>query len=237
MTHLVLGYPSFDDNYALIEKMNKAGVELVELQFPFSEPMADGPVIMRANHRALEKGVAIKGCFDFAKRVTGAFPEISFLIMTYYNILFAQGEEDFISRSKASDIKGFIIPDLPPEEGKNYISICRRENLDPVFIFTPTNKTERLKKLAQASSGFIYTVGRRGVTGPKTSFGRESEEVINRYRQATDLPLAMGFGLREKSDVDFLKGRVEIAVIGTKLLQVTDSGGVDAAQGFLTGLR
>ena len=117
MTHLVLGYPSFEDSFSIIKSMVEAGVDLMELQIPFSEPIADGPVILRANQRALEKGASIKASLELAKRVTGTF-DIPFLFMTYYNILFKYGTERFVAEMADRKLRGAIIPDLPPEEGR-----------------------------------------------------------------------------------------------------------------------
>ena len=117
MTHIVLGYPSFKDSYRIIEAMVHAGVDLMELQIPFSEPIADGPVILQANQRALEGGATVKDCLNLAEQVTRHF-NIPFLIMSYYNILFKYGTDRFVSAMAKRDFRGAIIPDLPPEEGE-----------------------------------------------------------------------------------------------------------------------
>ena len=120
MTHIVLGYPSFDDSLRIIEAMVDAGVDLMELQIPFSEPNADGPVIVRANQRALREGATVKDCLKLVKKVTRTF-DIPFLIMSYYNILYQYGIERFAAEMKNSGMQGAIVPDLPPEEGAEYL--------------------------------------------------------------------------------------------------------------------
>lgn len=237
MTHLVLGYPSLEENRKMITQMAEAGVEYVELQIPFSEPMADGPVILKANDEALKHGTTVAECFRFAREVCAQYPETLFLFMTYCNIMFARGIEQFIATAKQCGIQGTIIPDLPPEEGDVYLETCHRHDLDPVFIFTPTNTLERLQLLAKVNTGFVYCIGRQGVTGKKTKFTDKLQQLIEVYKSVTDLPIALGFGIREKADIDFLKGKVDIAVIGTQILRIQEEHGVEAIGPFLKGLR
>lgn len=237
MTHLVLGYPSFEENRRVIEQMVDAGVELIELQIPFSEPMSDGPVILKANDEALKRGTTVAACFDFARDICSSYPQVAFLFMTYCNIMFIHGIEQFVLKTKELGIRGLIIPDLPPEEGENYLKACQEQGIDPIFIFTPTNTEERLQALAKVTGGFVYCVGRRGVTGIKTTFDTELQELIDTYKRMTDLPIALGFGIQEKADVDFLVGKADIAVLGTQVLRIQDNEGIDSVGTFLKGLR
>ncbi|MDH3394076.1 MAG: tryptophan synthase subunit alpha, partial [Desulfobulbaceae bacterium] len=144
MTHLVLGYPSFEVNREVIKQMVENGVDVIELQIPFSEPMADGPVIMMANQEAIAKGAKVKQCFEFAAEMAATY-DIPFLFMTYYNILFKYGEEEFFKKAKEIGIKGFIVPDLPPEEGEKYLGLTKKYELAPIQIFAPTSKEERMR--------------------------------------------------------------------------------------------
>ena len=237
MTHLVLGYPSFDANRQVIEQMVNAGVELIELQIPFSEPMSDGPVILKANDVALKNGTTVAACFDFAKEICTQYSQVAFLFMTYCNVMFMHGTRDFVAKAKELGICGLIIPDLPPEEGEEYLAACEALGVEPIFIFTPTNTKERLKQLAEVTRGFVYCVGRRGVTGIKTEFDSSLQDLIDTYKEATELPIALGFGIQKKSDVDFLKGKVDIAVLGTQVLRIQDKDGIPAVGAFLQGLR
>ena len=237
MTHLVLGYPSFEENRRTIAAMAEAGVELIELQIPFSEPSADGPVIVKANAESLERGTRVSECLVFAKEIAAEFPQTCFLFMTYYNILFKAGESNFLDAAKSAGIQALIIPDLPVEEAESLIQGCRERGLSNILIFTPTHREDRLKELAAKAEGFIYSVGRKGITGQKTDFGQEMTAQIERYREATDLPLALGFGVSSKEDVDFLVGKVDIAVIGTKMIQVHRSSGAKGVGEFLSQLR
>jgi tryptophan synthase alpha chain len=221
MTHLVLGYPSFEVNREVIRQMVKNGVDMIEMQIPFSEPVADGPMILKANQESISRGVKLAQCLEFAAEITAEF-HIPFLFMTYYNILYKYGIAEFLDRAYDINIQGFIIPDLPPEEGKEYIEQVKSLNMAPIQVFAPTSTKERMQLLAQNGAGFIYCVARRGVTGKKTDFDQDFNEYIARCRSATSLPLAVGFGIRSKKDVDFLSGRADIAVIGTETIRLVD---------------
>ncbi|HKY36294.1 MAG TPA: tryptophan synthase subunit alpha [Polyangiaceae bacterium] len=236
MTHIVIGHPDFDTSLRLVEVMVTAGVDLIELQIPFSEPIADGPVILRANQEALDAGSSVERCFALAAQVTRRF-EIPFLFMTYYNILFKHDVGRFVGAMKSAGLRGAIVPDLPPEEGTEYLSAMQAQELDPIFIYSPNTKDERLRSIAQHARGFVYCVARKGVTGSQTAFSQELSGYLARARAATTLPLAVGFGVKEKSDVDFLRGKAAIAVVGSESLRVFARGGVEAVGPFLKGLR
>ncbi len=236
MTHIVIGYPDFEESFRIVEAMVSAGVDLMELQIPFSEPIADGPVILSANQSSLARGADVARCLEFAQRVNEAF-DIPFLFMTYYNILFKYGLDRFAGAMAEAGIVGAIVPDLPPEEGADYLDAMERRDLAPVFIFSPNTPVDRMKYIASHGRGFIYCVARKGVTGAQTSFSHELNAYLGRCRDASDLPLALGFGVKEKEDVDFLKGKVDIAVIGTRTIQVMEREGVRGVDRFIRGLR
>ncbi len=236
MTHIVLGYPSFDESFRIIETMVEAGVDLMELQIPFSEPTADGPVIVRANQRALESGATVQDCLNFAETVTQRF-DIPFVIMGYYNIAFKYGVEPFAAAMSNCGISGAIIPDIPPEEGREYLDAMQKQNLAPILIISPTTSPERMQYIASFGSGFIYCVARKGVTGENTTFSEELKTYLKQCRRSTHLPLALGFGIKEKSDIDFLKGKADIAVIGSQTIRIMEQQGTAAVGNFIRSLR
>jgi tryptophan synthase alpha chain len=235
MTHIVLGSPSWESCLQVIESMVEAGVDLMELQIPFSEPMADGPVILKANQKALENGVTVRACLDFAQKVTETF-DIPFLIMSYYNILFKYGVERFAQTLKERNLKGAIVPDLPPEEGQEYLDLMKKHELIPVLFFSPTTPDDRMQYIASLAQGFIYCLSRKGVTGADTNFSSDLAGYLARCRQATRLPLAVGFGVKDKSDIDFLKGKADIAVIGSQTIRLVENEGSAAVGAFIRGL-
>jgi tryptophan synthase alpha chain len=216
--------------------MVEAGVDLMELQIPFSEPTADGPVIMRANQEALDKGATVTDCLKLASRITESF-DIPFLIMSYYNIIYRYGVKDFITEMTQKNIRGAIIPDLPPEEGEEYLTSMQNKSLSPILIFSPTTSMDRMEYLASHASGFIYCVARKGVTGKDTDFSEELSSYLDQCRKATSLPLAVGFGVKDKQDIDFLKGKVAIAVIGTQTIRIMEDRGIDEVGDFIRDLK
>lgn len=236
MTHIVIGYPTLEDSFKVVEAMVEAGVDLMELQIPFSEPIADGPVILHANQKSLAAGTTVRNCLDFAQKVAQRFP-IPFLFMSYYNIPFKYGLDRFASAMAERGIKGAIVPDLPPEEGRDYLSAMGNHGLAPIFIFSPTTSDGRMETIATVGKGFVYCVARKGVTGLDTAFSEQLGQYLGRCRSATQLPLALGFGVKDRADVDFLRGKADIAVIGTQTIRLMDAGGVGVVGDFIRGLR
>jgi tryptophan synthase alpha chain len=236
MTHLVLGYPSFASNRMVIEQMVTAGVDVIELQIPFSEPMADGPVILKANQEALASGVKVWQCLDFAAEVSREY-EIPFLFMTYYNIVFKYGLELFFQKAREVGIKGLILPDLPPEEGAGSFELARDLDIAPIQIYAPTSTEERMRYLAGYGEGFVYCVARKGVTGKPSTLDDDFDAYLSRCRRATNLPLAVGFGISRREDVAMLTGKADIAVIGTATLRLIEEQGEQAVGGFIKSLR
>ena len=236
MTHIVVGHPPFDEGMRIVEAMVEAGVEVMELQIPFSEPTADGPVILRANQQSLDKGSTVERCLRFAEECAHRF-DIQFLVMTYYNILFKYGLEAFAQRISDAGLCGAIVPDLPPEEAGEYLEAMRSRQLAPIFIYTPTTDDARMQLIANVAGGLVYCVARRGVTGADTHFDEELDRYLARCREATRLPLALGFGVKDRADVDHLVGRADLAVIGTQTIALVEESGVDAVRPFIESLR
>lgn len=236
MTHIVLGYPSFDMNRKVVSQMVENGVDLIEMQIPFSEPVADGPVIIKANQESLQSGTRVRDCLQFAKEMCDQH-SIPFLFMTYYNILFTYGVAKFLAEVRRIGIKGLIIPDLPPEEGQEYLRLAREHTISPIQIFAPTSTEERMRHLSDNADGFIYCVARRGVTGTQTSFDQGFYDYLGRCAASTELPLAVGFGIRDRNDVEALKGKADIAVIGSETIRLVDSKGPEAVGPFIAALR
>jgi tryptophan synthase alpha chain len=235
MTHIVIGYPSFRESWALARAMVDAGVDLMELQIPFSEPMADGPVILKANQEALAAGATLTKCFEFARELAQQVP-IPLLFMSYYNILFKHGVERFAGEMKRAGLVGSIVPDLPLEEGSDYARIMAEQELAAVRFFAPNTPDARMRLISEGTSGLIYCVARKGVTGASTSFSTDLEQYLARARRATPLPLAVGFGLKDRKDIDFVRGKAEIAIVGSESLRILEQSGVRAVGDFIKTL-
>ena len=232
MAHMVVGYPSLEKCLRLVYAMVESGVDLLELQIPFSEPIADGPVIQRANHSALQSGVTVEDCLAITEEI-GQCIDVPAIVMTYYNIVFRYGIEAFVARMAKAGIRGALLPDLPPQEAHDYVAAMKRAGLAPIFTFAPTTPENRMRFIASKAKGFIYCVARKGVTGHKTRFSNEIFSYLAKCRAWTSLPLAVGFGIKEAEDLELLKGRVEVAVVGTKLIELIEEQGLEGVQGFL----
>ncbi|WP_024336813.1 tryptophan synthase subunit alpha [Desulfotignum balticum] len=235
MTHIVMGYPSFDDSHAMVKHMVAAGVDLMELQIPFSEPMADGPVILKANQKALEQGATVAKCLAFAKDMAAIYP-IPFLFMTYANIPYRFGMAAFAKTTADIGLTGAIVPDLPMEEGAEYLQAMKKNQLSPIQMFSPGTSDARMAQIASIASGFIYCLARKGVTGAQTDLSDDLAQYLARCRKAASVPLAVGFGIKDRADMDFLAGRADIAVIGSETIRVMEKGGVAAVRDFIQGL-
>jgi tryptophan synthase alpha chain len=235
MAHVVCGYPSFSDNMKELEIMSATGVDIVELQFPFSEPSADGPLFVKANEESLKSGTTVDQCFDFMKQVSERF-SFKVLMMGYYNTAFRMGEELFVRRIKDAGGSGYILPDLPVEESSNLHAISEQEGIEPIILMTPTSSDKRLAKLGEASRGMVYAVARKGVTGSKTDMSDDVIDLVNRCRQHTTVPIGVGFGISSKTDMDFLRGTADLAIVGTAALKVWEESREDGLTKFFEEL-
>ena len=235
MAHVVCGYPSFEENMQELEIMAEAGVDLVELQFPFSEPSADGPLFVHANEESLKAGTTVDQCFDFMRQVSARFP-FKVLMMGYYNTAFKMGEAPFVRRVKEAGGVGYILPDLPIEESANLHRLSAQADIEPIILMTPTSSDKRLAQLGSVSRGMVYVVARKGVTGSKTNMGDDVLALIERCRQHTDVPMGVGFGISSKSDLDFLRGSADIAIVGTAALKTWQQSGASGLRKFFAEL-
>jgi tryptophan synthase alpha chain len=235
MTHIVVGYPSLKASYELVKAMVASGVSLIELQIPFSEPIADGPVIMKANQEALNGGITPEIALQFAERVANEF-SVPFIIMSYVNIPFVYDIDRFSKRLGDIGIPGVIIPDLPLEESSGFIDSLTTHKVELIPLIAPTTSVERIKAIAHGSDAFLYCISRKGVTGQSTEFSESLSVYLRRVRGVTALPIAVGFGIASTNDVDALRGFAEIAVVGSQVLRIYDSSGVNGVGEFLRGL-
>ena len=235
MAHVVCGYPSFAANMEALEIMAEAGVDLVELQFPFSEPSADGPLFVKANEQSLKAGTTVDQCFEFMKQASERFP-FKILMMGYYNTAFKMGEAKFVKRIKEAGGVGYILPDLPVEESDNLHQLSADAGIEPIILMTPTSSEKRLAQLGAASQGMVYVVARRGVTGSKTNIGDDVTSLVARCRQHTSVPIGVGFGISSKADLDVLRGSADLAIIGTAALKIWEASGAAGLKTFFKDL-
>ncbi|MBW7455651.1 tryptophan synthase subunit alpha, partial [Paenibacillus sepulcri] len=164
-------------------------------------------------------------------------PDISFLIMTYYNIVIQYGTQAFVQECADMGIRGLIVPDACPEESGSFLEACREHAVEPVLIATPYTSADRLRYLSEQTGGFLYCAARKGVTGSKTSFGGETDHFLSRVNGYAKTPIAVGFGIQSAADVAFLQGKCDIAIIGTQLLHVLEQDGLPGVERFLKSLQ
>ncbi len=224
MTHVVAGYPSMDECEKIVLAMAESGVSFIEIQIPFSDPIADGPTIMKANEKALLNGVTSDDCFELIKRLKKKI-KIPILIMTYFNIPFRYGLEKFCKKAREANVYGLIIPDIQIDEEKydHYLSICKKHNLHVIQIISPITPEKRLIKIAKVASGFVYCVSSFGTTGERSEFYLELNSYLEKVKKYIKLPLALGFGISNKQQVLNALKYADIAVIGSKMINLYDS--------------
>jgi len=237
MTHVVAGYPSLEVNEELIRLMARCGVKLIEIQIPFTDPLADGPTIMRANQAALDAGVTPDHCFDLCARLSREL-DVAFMFMTYANIPFAMGLGNFLDRAAASGASGLILPDLPWDEADgDYAEEARRHGLHPVMVISPDTPEARLQSILKRASGLLYTTLKVGITGAGATMDQAGVDYVRNLKAKAGLPIAAGFGISSPEHVRMLSGLADAAVIGSHIINLLDAEGMGAVAEFLRACR
>lgn len=195
VTYLTCGFPGMESTVPAVEGLLDGGADIIELGVPFSDPLADGPVIQRSSFLALEHGITLQACLDMARSLRERGATAPLVLMGYVNPILKRGVAAFARDAVAAGVDGVIIPDLPPDEAGQIAPVLRAAGLDTIFLLAPTSTPDRIEVVAKASSGFVYCVSVTGVTGERTAFDRDLAAFIARTREATDLPLAIGFGV------------------------------------------
>lgn len=221
MTHVVIGYPSLKDTEEIILAMVQSGADFVELQIPFSDPLADGPTIMNACDIALKLGTRVTDAFKLAKNLS-AKVKTPLLFMCYYNTIFNIGVAEFCKRAKEAGISGLIVPDMPLEEEseEGFLAACKREDLYPIRLISPVSSVERLAKNAQIAQGFVYCSARQGITGAKSKLDPELVKYLKLARGYFQIPLAVGFGISSKERVDLIAPFADIVIVGSAIIDI-----------------
>ena len=239
MCHVVAGYPSQEECVELLLKMQGAGIQTIEVQIPFSDPIADGETIMRANDKALERGMTTKKSFDLIKTARNKGLKADIYIMSYSQKLISFGIEEFCSSAAEVGAKGFIIPDLPVETEE--YELLRKSSevrgLEIVPVVSPGVSENRLKENIKHAKNIIYLTSIKGITGSSLGLSRELKQVAKEIkRQKPECKLAIGFGIGNKQDVEKVLEVADIAVLGSSVIRKIDSSGISGAVRFLEGL-
>ncbi len=221
VAYITAGDPSLAASLKFVTALAEAGADVIELGVPFSDPLADGPTIQRASERALKTGSTLPGVLDLVRELRKSKSPgagVPIVLFSYYNPIFQMGLEKFAVAAAECGVDGVLATDLTPEEAGDYRRILHEHNLDTIFLGAPTSTDERLAKIAEASSGFLYLISRTGVTGAKDSLPDDLPTLLRRARGATQLPIAVGFGISQPGHVSVLGGLADAAVIGSALV-------------------
>lgn len=218
IAYLTAGDPSPDATPGLVAALERGGADLIELGVPFSDPIADGPVIQQAGDRALRAGATLAKVLEIAAEIRKS-SEVPLLLFTYLNPALKYGFERLARDAKAAGIDGCLLTDVSVEEAEEYVKVMREAGLDTVFLAAPTSTDERLRLIAKYSSGFVYLVSRTGITGVQQKIADSAGPLIERMRAVTDLPLAVGFGISKPEHVAQLADKVEAVVIGSAIVK------------------
>jgi len=217
------GDPDLATTGRLLPALARAGADVIELGIPFSDPIADGPVIQRASERGLVSGATLPATLELLARLRREGFETAVVLFGYANPILAMGEETFAVRAKAAGADGVLVTDLPAEEAKGFSKLLRRTGLDLVSLVAPTSPDERLRKAAALSRGFLYLVSRTGVTGARTVLAEGLAGLVGRVKgQAPRLPLAVGFGISSPEQAAVVAGLAEGVVVGSALVSAME---------------
>src|SRR5256714_14950517 len=214
---ITAGDPDLPTTHDLIVELASVGATLIEVGIPFSDPMADGPVIQRASERTLRHGFGLGEIFDLVRSVRKQ-TQVPIVLFSYFNPLLQFGLEKLVREAEHSGIDGILVTDLTPEESGRFRSLLRASEIDLIFLAAPTSTDERLRMIAQRASGFIYAVSRAGVTGAREELSAEAKKLVSRVRAVSDLPIAVGFGISKPEHVRDVWGYADAAVIGSAIV-------------------
>jgi tryptophan synthase alpha chain len=225
IAYIVAGYPNESGALSAVRGLVKGGADIIELGLPFSDPLADGPVIQNASHVALEKGINLAKFISLVKKIRKE-TDLPLVLMTYTNLLYRRGYDKFISLAKKAGIDGFILPDMPVEESKEYLKAIRKNNADAIFLISPNTTKERIKKIVKMGSGFLYLVSIYGTTGKQQEIQQYTINAIKNTKKIVNgkIPLGVGFGVSNQNQAKFIiKCGADAVIIGSAFLRLIES--------------
>ncbi|WP_448587632.1 tryptophan synthase subunit alpha [Thermocrinis sp.] len=221
VSYLMVGYPTFEDSLEAFRIALREGTDILEIGFPFSDPVADGPTIQKAHEVALRNGITSKEVFKASAILRDEFGDIPFLLMTYYNPMFRAGIERFVKLAKDHGIDGFIVPDLPPEECEELKKVCEKESMALVLLASPTSTEKRLKLICQYTDELTYFVSLTGTTGERESLPMERlRKSLNLYREICSKPVVVGFGISKGEQAREIASLSDGVVVGSALVKL-----------------
>lgn len=240
VAYLTCGDPDLATTRAVALAAIDAGADVIELGVPFSDPVADGPVIQRASERALRSGTSLAQCITLGAELRKARAEAGLIVFSYFNPILRIGLRSFAQEVVSGGIDGALITDLTAEEAGEYVTEMRTHNLATVFLAAPTSTDARLKAIADLSRGFVYAVSRTGITGEQQQVASDAAQLVNRIRRYTSLPIAVGFGISNAQQFQTVGEFADAAVIGSAIVTIMEKHGRNSAEpvaNFIRGLR
>jgi tryptophan synthase alpha chain len=239
--YITAGDPHPSLTVPLMRALVEAGADIVELGVPFSDPMADGPVIQRAGDRALKHGVGLSDVLRMVAEFRKADAATPIVLMGYANPIEAMGVEKFIASGSAAGVDGVIVVDYPPEECEQFAAAAKKAQIDPIFLLAPTSTDKRISDVARMGSGYLYYVSLRGITGAANIDLGDVAARIPKIRAATRLPIGVGFGIRDAESARRVAQTADAVVIGSRIIQEIEAGSADQAvarvKAFLKPIR
>lgn len=221
IAYVTCGDPDLATTREIVLAAIGAGAAVIELGVPFSDPVADGPVIQRASQRALLKGTSLEDVLGLARTIRQK-SHVGLVIFSYLNPILRMGMSDFAARARDAGVDGSLITDLPVEEADGYLAEVRKQDIEPVFLAAPTSPDDRLKRIAQASGGFVYAVSRTGVTGARQQLAEDAQKLVKRIRKYTKLPVAVGFGISTPQQFNSVGQFADAAVVGSAIVEIIE---------------
>ena len=225
------GDPAPEVTQRLLPRLVEAGADIIELGIPFSDPMADGPVIQRAGERALAAGMTLAGVLDLARGFRASDRETALVLMGYLNPIAAMGHARFAAAAAAAGVDGVIVVDMPPEEGEPLLGSLRDHGIDPVFLLSPTTTVERMRRIAQEASGFLYYVSLKGITGAGHLDTAAVGEALARVRSVSGLPVGVGFGIADAHAARRVAAVADAVVVGSAIVRRVEEA-IDRPEGI-----
>jgi tryptophan synthase alpha chain len=222
VAYVTCGDPDLSTTRELILSAIEAGADAIELGVPFSDPVADGPVIQRASERALKRGTSLAHVLTLAAEIRQQAQSTGLVVFSYLNPILRMGMEKFCKVARAAGVDGVLVTDLPVEEAGEYLWAMREHDLSPIFLAAPTSSDERLRRIAEASRGFVYAVSRTGVTGQRQQLAEDARKLVKRLRRVTKLPIALGFGISSAEQFAEVGGFADAVVVGSAIVQTVE---------------
>jgi len=229
VAYLTCGDPDLSTSRDVALAAIAAGAEVIELGVPFSDPVADGPVIQRASERALRNGVSLEQVLKLAKEIRHQ-RDAGLIIFSYLNPVLRMGLQKFVEAAAEAGVDGALITDLPVEESDEYLRLMRKRSLATIFLAAPTSTDERLKRIADASTGFVYAIARTGITGARKDLTEDAQKLVKRLRKFTNLPIAVGFGIASPEHFAAVGEFADAAVVGSAIVQTIEQNPGKEAQ-------